>query len=72
MLDIHDPRVTKAIKIIKERHAIRKDAELEKIFKESYHCEIVPAANDPWCTKGYLKFPDEKYETWFLLQVGEG
>ena len=46
------------------------NGEFHSLFESYYHCKIVADPNDPWCTKGWLEFEEEKYYTWFILQNG--
>lgn len=69
-IDLEDPRVHQAIRLVKETHNITSSRELEKIFEEKYHCKIV-MEDDPWCTRGHLFISEEKYQTWFVLKFGD-
>lgn len=69
-IDLEDPRVHRAIQLVKDAHNVPFGREFEKIFEEQYHCKIV-IENDPWCTKGHLFISEEKYQNWFILRFGD-
>ena len=69
-IDLEDPRVHRAIQLVKDDHNVPFGREFEKIFEEHYHCKIV-IENDPWCTKGHLFISEEKYQNWFILRFGD-
>ena len=69
-IDLEDPRVHQAIKLVKETHNVPFGRGLEKIFEEQYHCKIV-MEDDPWCIRGHLLISEEKYQTWFILKFGD-
>lgn len=71
-IDLTDPRVGKAIDLVKKEHNIPFGRAFERIFEERYHCRIVPDPNDMLCTRGHLVISEEKYQTWFLLNFGAG
>lgn len=70
-IDLRDPRVSQAIKLVQETHNVPFGKQFEKIFEEKYHCKIVLSPNDIFCTEGALYISEEKYESWFILQFGD-
>ena len=72
VISIQDPRVDRAVELVKKTHMPSSQAELERIFESQYHCKIVPDSDNPWCTTGNLYIGEDKYYHWFLLQFGEG
>ena len=71
-INLRDPRVGKAIELVKEAHNVPFGREFEKIFEEHYHCKIIPEPDDWTCTLGELDISEEKYKNWFILQFGDG
>ena len=69
IIDIHDPRVEKAIELVKLHHPTKNYAKFEKVFEEKYHCKI--DIDEPNCLTGRLTISEEKYQTWFLIQFGD-
>lgn len=69
-IDLHDPRVSEAIELVKQAHNVPFGKEFERIFEEKYHCKIVQDPKDIFCTQGHLDISEEKYQNWFLLQFG--
>ena len=68
-IDIKDPRVSAAVRLVKTNHRPASNKELNEIFEKQYHCKIV--IEDEFCTKGHLHISEEKYQTWFLVQFGD-
>lgn len=71
IINIKDPRVFQAVKLVMETHKITDAREFEKLFEDKYHCTIVYDPNDPFCTAGVLHISEDKYTNWFVLQFGE-
>jgi hypothetical protein len=71
IININDPRVSRAVKLVKETHKITDPKEFAKLFEDKYHCTLVYAPNDPFCTAGELHISEDKYSNWFVLQFGE-
>ena len=71
-IDLKDPRVNEAVRLVKQKHNITSQTDLERIFEEHYHCKIFIDPKDYFCTTGHLDISEEKYQTWFILQFGEG
>lgn len=71
-IDVNDPRANEAVRLVEQKHNPTCQAELERIFEEHYHCKIFIDPNDYFCTTGHLDISEEKYQTWFILQFGEG
>lgn len=69
-INLRDPRVSQAIKLVQETHNVPFGRAFERIFEEQYHCKIVPEPTDTFCTNGSLHISEEKYATWFVLQFG--
>ncbi len=69
IIDINDPRVDAAIKLVKENHQTKSAREFEKLFEEKYHCKI--EIDEPHCLTGRLVISEEKYQTWFSIQFGD-
>ena len=69
-INLQDASVTEAIKLVHQTFPDAKDSRFVKIFENYYHCKVIDDPNDPWCTRGWLEFEDEKYYTWFTLQNG--
>jgi hypothetical protein len=69
IIDIHDPRVEKAIELVKLHHTTKNHAEFENVFEEKYHCKI--EIDEPLCNEGRLIISEEKYQNWFLIQFGD-
>ena len=70
-IELKDPRVSQAIKLVQETHNVPFGKQFEKIFEEKYHCKIVSDPNDMFCTQGALYISEEKYSSWFVLQFGD-
>lgn len=71
-IDLKDPRVNQAIKIVQKKHNVPFGPAFERIFEEQYHCTIVPDPRDWSCTTGWLYISEDKYSNWFVLQFGNG
>jgi len=71
-INLKDPRVDRAIKLVQDKHNVPFGKEFKRIFEEQYHCKIVPLTGDWSCTQGSLIISEEKYANWFVLQFGNG
>lgn len=70
LININDPRVEQAFVTLKAKHNEYDAIKFAKIFEDVYHCKIVADPNDPFCNSGWVDIPEEKYQTWFLIQFG--
>lgn len=69
-INLNDPRVSEAIKVVKSSHKPQSHKEFEQVFEEHYHCKIIVDPTDQFCLFGELEISEAKYETWFTLQFG--
>lgn len=69
-IDLKDPRVNQAIKLVQRDHNVPFGKEFERVFEDHYHCKIIPDPNDLTCTTGWLSISEDKYANWFVLQFG--
>ena len=68
-INLSDPRVSEAIKHVKEKHKVS-GANLTTVFEQEYHCRVVADSNDIYCNTGWLEITEDKYYTWFTLNFG--
>lgn len=70
-LELTDSAVFNSMNVFNRICPEAKDSQkFSSLYENHYHCKIVADPADPWCTKGWLEFEDEKYYTWFILQNG--
>jgi hypothetical protein len=69
-INIYDKRVRTAFKTLKEYHKEYDDVKFAKLFEEYYHCKII--SDDPFGINGEIELSEDKYQTWFVLNFGEG
>jgi len=69
-ISLLDPRVSAAVRLIKDSGCKEEEIAVDYLFENKYHCKI--ECNDPWDIQGKVIFSEEKYANWFILQFGVG